>query len=435
MAANIHSHFDIIIVGAGICGLYSARELVKKGKQVALLEARDRVGGRIHTTQPEGFSDKIETGAEFIHGNLPITIDLLKKYKIPFHQMEGDFWQVEYEGFKKENDRVQDHHHELEEQLKKLKQDMTLNNFLNNYFHDPRYATVAESARSFVQGYDAADPNRVSTFAFRDEWLNDAGQQYRIEGGYGALISELEKECRKRGCLIELSSPVENINWKPNAVKIQTQSGKYKSGKVLLTTPPSQFYDNNNKSSITFNPPINEKMDAFKNLGFGSVIKVVLEFKTPFWREEKVKNMVGRSLEKLGFLFSHASIPTWWTQFPNQVNTLTGWLGGPGVNKYIKEKNDRMLLMALESLSIIFHLPLNNLKEKLKAYYVSQWHKDEFSKGAYSYSVVDGDTFKKTIASPEQDTIYFAGEALGFNAPAGTVEAALSSARKIVQVI
>ncbi|HZG01862.1 MAG TPA: FAD-dependent oxidoreductase, partial [Chitinophagales bacterium] len=71
--------YDVIVIGAGASGLVAARELTKHGKKVCILEARDRVGGRIHTARINGFTKPIELGAEFIHGELPLTMSLLKE--------------------------------------------------------------------------------------------------------------------------------------------------------------------------------------------------------------------------------------------------------------------------------------------------------------------------------------------------------------------
>ena len=57
----------ILVIGAGMAGLTAARKLVESGMQVMVLEARNRVGGRIHTICEDG--EIIELGAEFIHGH------------------------------------------------------------------------------------------------------------------------------------------------------------------------------------------------------------------------------------------------------------------------------------------------------------------------------------------------------------------------------
>jgi len=62
------TEFDIIIIGGGAAGLIAGRELSKAGNKVALLEARDRLGGRVNTIKQNNFSKQIEAGAEFIHG-------------------------------------------------------------------------------------------------------------------------------------------------------------------------------------------------------------------------------------------------------------------------------------------------------------------------------------------------------------------------------
>src|SRR5688572_6389235 len=87
--------FDCIIIGAGACGLMASRELTRAGKSVLLLEARNRIGGRIYTIHNHSFSTFAEAGAEFIHGDLPITSSLLREAGLPFREMEGNIYQLE----------------------------------------------------------------------------------------------------------------------------------------------------------------------------------------------------------------------------------------------------------------------------------------------------------------------------------------------------
>lgn len=73
------NEFDVVIIGAGAAGLMAAWEMVKVGKNVAIVEARDRIGGRIVTIKDQQFDEPIELCAEFIHGNLELTTQLLQK--------------------------------------------------------------------------------------------------------------------------------------------------------------------------------------------------------------------------------------------------------------------------------------------------------------------------------------------------------------------
>ncbi|HEX8530766.1 MAG TPA: FAD-dependent oxidoreductase, partial [Cytophagales bacterium] len=86
---------DVVIIGAGAAGLVAARELAKAGRSVAVLEARDRTGGRIHTLHGGGFTTPTEAGAEFVHGNLPLTLGLLREAGLPFTEMTGQSWHVQ----------------------------------------------------------------------------------------------------------------------------------------------------------------------------------------------------------------------------------------------------------------------------------------------------------------------------------------------------
>src|SRR5580692_4166256 len=68
---------DVIVIGAGAAGLAAAARLTRAGQRVLMLEARDRIGGRIWTRREPQLACPIELGAEFIHGHAPLTRALL----------------------------------------------------------------------------------------------------------------------------------------------------------------------------------------------------------------------------------------------------------------------------------------------------------------------------------------------------------------------
>ena len=69
-----------------------AMKLSQSRQKVVVLEALNRIGGRIHTLHDPAFKSPVELGAEFIHGNLPVTLGLLKEAGIPYTESGGQFW-------------------------------------------------------------------------------------------------------------------------------------------------------------------------------------------------------------------------------------------------------------------------------------------------------------------------------------------------------
>ena len=99
------------------------------------------------------------------------------------------------------------HDAQLHNALKELKDDLTVADFLRRYFAGPKYHRLRHSIEQMVEGYDAADPERASTLALREEWMGrDDGEHGRIAEGYGALVEYLASECRRHGATIHLGA-------------------------------------------------------------------------------------------------------------------------------------------------------------------------------------------------------------------------------------
>jgi monoamine oxidase len=406
----------IIIIGAGASGLIAAKELAQNGKHIILLEAQDRLGGRMHTLYPENSSSPIEAGAEFVHGNLPVTLKLLKEYDLSFKKISGRMINTN-----SRDSRLRDNHEngwgEMIRRMEELEKDLTLSDFLTTYFHEDKYASLRKSAEGFANGFDLADPKTVSTFALRDEWDHEQEEQYRITGGYKKLVDALCKDCLDKGCEIHISEMAQKIEWRKDHVTVSTNTGKKFSGsKIIITVPAGVWHAN--KSAIQFEPRISEKIDAFQHIGFGSIIKIILLFKTPFW-EKKYKNA--------GFIISQEQIPVWWSQLPAKSNLLTGWLGGV-LAKQMKGKSiDAILDASLQSLANAFELELEYLKKILISSHIFNWDDDVFSRGGYSFSMIDSADTRQQLREPMENTLFFAGEALYDGLMPGTVEAAFQS--------
>ena len=83
---------DVAIVGAGAAGLMAARELRRRGRSVVVLEARDRIGGRVFTVEDPQLPVAVELGAEFVHGDAPLTHRLLGEAGLVAYDVAGTSW-------------------------------------------------------------------------------------------------------------------------------------------------------------------------------------------------------------------------------------------------------------------------------------------------------------------------------------------------------
>ncbi len=425
---------DVMIIGAGASGLLAARELSRKGKKVIILEARDRIGGRIHSVKGEGFDVRIEGGAEFVHGNLQLTLQLLQEYGIVYHHVEGEIWNFKRGQFSKGYDVIQ-HAELLEEKLRDIKEDISIEEFITTHLSGAEYVEMADAVRGYMEGYDAADTARASTLAFKEEWQQEQPwEQYRINGGYGMLMQALWQDCSEQGVKLFLSEVVKKIHWSASHVEVITaMKTAYKASQVLITVPLGVWQaPPEAEASIAFFPPLPQKTEAAYALGFGHVVKFVLEFKEAFWKNKSGQKNTGVDLHKFFFLFSDTVVPTWWTQEPHPSTVLTGWLAGPAAWKYTGDER-QMTQDALSSLSTIFKISIEELNNKLLASRVFHWTNDPYSLGAYSYSTLKVEKFMQQLMQPVSQRLFFAGEALDRGHGTGTVEAALGSGLEVAK--
>ncbi|HYT46857.1 MAG TPA: FAD-dependent oxidoreductase, partial [Burkholderiales bacterium] len=270
-----------MVVGAGSAGLAAARELAEAGRSVLVLEARDRVGGRCWTRRMPGLEIPVELGAEFIHGGPEITLALLREAGIP--AVESTREQRYLEGGRLRSIDAFAHARQAVQQVSVLERDVSFQTFLARRRLPQKTRSFA---RMMVQGFDAADPKRVSARSIAQEW-GEAGalgaSQPRPLGGYGALLDWLAHSAVKKGACLQLESTVRELRWKRGAVIVRGsflgQAFVAKAARAIVALPLGVLQS----GAVHFAPPLQEKRPALKKLAVGPVIRVALCFQSAFW--------------------------------------------------------------------------------------------------------------------------------------------------------
>jgi monoamine oxidase len=421
-----------VVIGAGAAGLSAAAHLAQAGCSVLVLEARDRIGGRILTRSDADLAFPLELGAEFIHGDAPATSELLHRAASFAIDTAGGRWSVR-EGRQRPRAEMFGAVRTLMHQVRSLgDQDLSVEDFLARFAGDAALEGARTYARMMVEGFDAADPRRASVQAIAKEWASMEGGQFRPATGYGALIAHLARSVGNSR--VRLQSVVQSVDWGGAQIRISARSpaGPLEVGGrcALVTVPVSVLQlPPDAPEAIRFSPPLEEKAAALRGLALGPVIKVLLRFRRAFWEE-----LQGGRFDDAGFLHApDCPFPTVWTQLPARVPLLTAWTGGPRAERLEGCDSAAIIEAALGTLRQIFQMG-PELYEELAAAYVHDWQADPYTRGAYSYITVGGRGAPEALAHPLRDRLFFAGEAAS-KEESGTVEAALQSGRRAAEEI
>jgi len=426
--------FDTIVIGAGAAGLGAAITLAQKTSgTVCMLEARDRVGGRVLTLQDDDAAGVLELGAEFIHGESPATLSHLRMAGREIMDAPQTRWMIRNSELKPA-DVVFERMKQRLRRLRVPKRDLAFGEFLQRHQRELG-ASVSLLACMLVTGFDAADLDRVSTRDILKEWSGSSAADaptFRPVGGYGALMQHLVAGLRSPRCELRLGHAVTEVRWRRAkvdiAVSTHTGPARFQARRVIVTVPLSVL-QGLSSAAIHFDPVLSRKRNALAAMAMGPVIKLLLQFREPFW--ESLQQ--GRYRNAAFFLAPGAAFPTCWTSLPIRNARLVAWAAGPAAARLHGMNAEAMLDAALSSLRSVFgrQVPLRRL---LRSFHWHDWQADPFSAGAYSYVRVGGESAHAALARPILDTLYFAGEACGAEESAsvgGALQSGIDAANRI----
>jgi monoamine oxidase len=418
---------DAIIIGAGAAGLAAAARLTRAGRRVLLLEARDRIGGRIWTRREPQLACPIELGAEFIHGHAPLTRALLVGAGIASVEASAQRWVLRDGELRQADDWFAGVMEALNASEALQRADMSFDELLERHLTQLTPEQRA-GARRMAEGFDAADTARASARAIVSEWTGDAlsdSPQSRPAGGYEGLLAALMAQMDPARLTLRLQCPVEAVHWSQAGVRVRSrflgEPVEATAPRAIVTLPLALLQE---AAAVTFVPPLTHKRSALAGLATGSVIKVLLRFAEPFW-----ENLHGGRYRDASFFIAPGTpLPTFWTPAPLRAPLLVAWTAGPralaqSAGAAAGAPLVPPILAALESL----FGPGAGITERLEAYYCHDWQHDPYARGAYSYVLTGGTEARAALARPLADRLFFAGEATDVGDESGTVAGALAS--------
>jgi monoamine oxidase len=413
---------DVLVLGAGIAGLAAARTLTDKGLSVIVLEARDRVGGRMWTDSSLGLP--LDLGASWIHGvnGNPIT-KLAKQFEVktvPTDDENGigfaaDGSALPDDEFTRMEALFEDIYEEVADMQEDTDEDMSLQQAFDAVIAS-RNLSEADLRRLNYYAYlgtaleYGADMKDLSLW----EWDQDeefGGEEVIFPGGYNQITDGLAN-----GLDIHLGTVVNTVRYGSDGVEVETSVGSFVADKAVVTFPLGVL----KQASVKFDPPLPEsKQSAIQRLGMGVLNKVYLKFSETFWDED---------VETISYMGDELGEWSDWLSFVPFTGepVLMAFHGGDKGFALEDLSDDEIVAGAMRTLRVMFGDDIPEPDGVL----ITRWGKDPFSFGAYSHipPFASGGDYD-ALAEPVEDVLFFAGEATSREYPSTVHGAYLSGLR------
>jgi monoamine oxidase len=398
-----------------------------------LIEARDRVGGRVWPVPSARAAVGTELGAEFIHGQALQTMGLLRSAGTAAVDTGGEAWKCSAGGdLQRDDNRFISDVAGIFDQTRALDHDESVERFLQRFADDAALRDTVVAARTFVEGFEAADPRIASARSIADELRSGVDSvSARPLGGYRQMFEQLRRACTVAGVQTCLSTIVRSITWERGSVTVDLTSSwgearTVRARAAIVTLPVGVLRRSGDETAVVFAPDLpTAKRDALGNIEMGHVVKVMLWFRTAFW--ERIRE--GRYRDGGFFRCIGHPFAGYWTQLPVRSELVVAWAGGPNAAAFESASPQERIARALDGFGALFDEPAI-ARAEFEYGVTHDWQSDPFARGAYSYVAVNGGAARATLAAPVDDTLFFAGEATSGDGQGGTVNGALETGER-----
>jgi len=404
---------DVVVIGAGMAGVSAARALSQGDLEVLVVEAGDRVGGRVSTVR-DFAGAPVEAGAEFIHGKGAATWSDVRRAGLrtepvpysgswfrlggrrrwlPAHLTHPGVWRS----------------FDILWSLGRLDgRDRSAADFIAQKGYKGRSRELAAlTLTAHLPG--GIDEVGVAGLAADGVLHLESGVNHRVVDGYDSLPAHIAT-----GLAIELGFRVQRIDWGPDGVELTADDGRTVTARAAVSTLPHGVL---RRGNIEFGPALTKaKADAIARISTGAVAKVLIAFDEAFWPRRMTQLVCG-----------DGPITLYWP-------TSYGTEGPPVLSAYATGPRARALSDAGEAVATEMVLadlcslyPDAPVRRLVRATRFIDWETDPNALGGYTFLPPGAVGARADLAAPTTGALFWAGSATHWTPVADTVEAAYLS--------